>query len=158
MQQDREAYSNFLAGNGSATDSATSAARHKMATAVEAHISSNVVKVVEIRARGLWRNERQWAVTSTYWREGIGEQQLENSQLAFYTLCFVHWIRYSSIFIDQVGNAYSEVELCQMRSNNNMYFDLIQKFPNDIEAYHMRSNPGLSMDPNSASCVCIQLL
>jgi hypothetical protein len=78
MQQDREAYSNFLAGNGSATDSATSAARHKMARAVETRISSNVVKVVEIWARGLWRNERQWAVTSTYWREGMEEQQLEN--------------------------------------------------------------------------------
>ena len=47
MQQDREAY--LEAGSGSATDSATSAARHKMATTVEARITiSDVVKVVEI--------------------------------------------------------------------------------------------------------------
>ena len=45
MQQDREAY--MEAGSGSATDSATSAARHKMATTVEARIISNVVEVVE---------------------------------------------------------------------------------------------------------------
>jgi hypothetical protein len=79
MQQDRKAYSKLLPGSGSATDSATTAARHKMATAVEARIISNVVKAVEIWLRGLCRNERQWAVTSTYWREGMGEQQLENS-------------------------------------------------------------------------------
>jgi hypothetical protein len=45
MQQDREAY--LEAGSGSATDSANSAARHKMATTVEARIVSIVVKVVE---------------------------------------------------------------------------------------------------------------
>ena len=70
MQQDREAYLKLSAGSGSATDSATSAARNKMATTVEARIISNVVKVVEIWSRGLCRNERQWAVTSTYWKEG----------------------------------------------------------------------------------------
>ena len=69
MQQDREAYWKLEAGSGSATDSATSAARHKMATTVEARIVSNVVKVVEIWARVLRRNERRWTVTSTYlWR------------------------------------------------------------------------------------------
>ena len=46
MQQDREAY--LKTGSGSATDSATSAARHKMATAVEARIISDVVKAVEM--------------------------------------------------------------------------------------------------------------
>jgi hypothetical protein len=51
MQQDREAY--LKAGSGSATDSATPAARLKMATAVEARIFSSVAKVVEIWARGL---------------------------------------------------------------------------------------------------------
>ena len=43
--KNREAY--FIAGNGSATDGATPAARLKMATAVEARIISNVVKVIE---------------------------------------------------------------------------------------------------------------
>ena len=78
QQQDREVYP-LLAGRGcaSATDSAT-ATRHKMEMAVEARIISNVGKVVEIWARGLCRNERM-AVTSTYWRKGMGEQQLENS-------------------------------------------------------------------------------
>jgi hypothetical protein len=42
----REAY--LIAGSGSATDGATLAARHKMATAVDARIVSDVVKVVEI--------------------------------------------------------------------------------------------------------------
>ena len=46
MQQDREAY--LKTGSGSATGSATSAARHKMATAIEARIISNVVKAVEM--------------------------------------------------------------------------------------------------------------
>ena len=49
MQQDREAY--LKRGSGSATTSAASAARHKMhkmATAVEARIISDVVKAVEI--------------------------------------------------------------------------------------------------------------
>ena len=64
MQQDREAY--FIAGSGSATDSATSAARHKMVKTAEARIISDVVKVVEKWARGLRRKERRWAVTSTY--------------------------------------------------------------------------------------------
>jgi hypothetical protein len=45
MQQDREVH--LEAGSMSATDSATSAARNKMAITVEAHIISNVVKVVE---------------------------------------------------------------------------------------------------------------
>jgi hypothetical protein len=36
-----------------------------------------------------------------------------------------------------------------MRSNNNRYFDLILKFLNDIEAYHMRLNPGLSPAENA---------
>ena len=58
IQQDREAYSKLSAGSGSATDSATSAARNKMATAVEARIISNLVKFVEIWSRGLCRNER----------------------------------------------------------------------------------------------------
>ena len=59
-------------GSGSATDSATSAARHKMITTVEARIVSNVVKVVEIWVRGLCRNERRWTVTSTLWRRKGG--------------------------------------------------------------------------------------
>jgi hypothetical protein len=42
-----------------------------MATAVEARITSNVVKV-EIWARGLSKNERQWTVSSTYWRRRGG--------------------------------------------------------------------------------------
>ena len=47
MQQDRETY--LKAGSGSATDIATQAVRLKiMATAVEARIISDVVKVVEI--------------------------------------------------------------------------------------------------------------
>jgi len=50
MKQDREAY--LKAGRGSATDSATPAARLKTATA-EARIISSVVKVVEIWAREL---------------------------------------------------------------------------------------------------------
>ena len=56
QQQVGEAYPELLlagsAGSGSATDSVTSATRHKMAIAVEARIISNVVKVVEIWARG----------------------------------------------------------------------------------------------------------
>jgi hypothetical protein len=52
MQQDREAYSDFSAGSGSATDSATSAARHKIAIAVEARIISNVVKVLRYEQEG----------------------------------------------------------------------------------------------------------
>jgi hypothetical protein len=44
MQQDREAY--LEARSGSATDSATSAARHKMRTIVEARIFLNVVKLL----------------------------------------------------------------------------------------------------------------
>ena len=47
MQQDKEACLYLEAGSGSATDSATSAARHKMAATVEARIILNVVKVVE---------------------------------------------------------------------------------------------------------------
>jgi hypothetical protein len=39
----REAY--FIAGSGSATDSATSAVRLKMATTVEARIISDVVEI-----------------------------------------------------------------------------------------------------------------
>ena len=46
MQQDREAY--LIAGSGSATASATPAMRLKMATAVDARIISDVVKVLEI--------------------------------------------------------------------------------------------------------------
>ena len=64
MQQDRGAY--LIAGSGSATDSVTQARTLKMATTVDARIVSGVVKVVEIRARGLCRKERRWAVTSTY--------------------------------------------------------------------------------------------
>ena len=46
MQRNREAY--LIAGNGSATDSATPAIRLKMATAVDARIISDVVKALEI--------------------------------------------------------------------------------------------------------------
>jgi hypothetical protein len=56
MQQDREAY--LKAGSGSAADSATPAARLKMATTVEVRIISNVIKVVEVWAKGLCRKER----------------------------------------------------------------------------------------------------
>ena len=51
MQQEREPY--LKAGSGSATDSATSAAKYKMVTTAEVRIISDVVKVVEIWARGL---------------------------------------------------------------------------------------------------------
>jgi hypothetical protein len=44
--KNREAY--FIAGSGSATDGAKPAARLKMATAVDARIISDVVKVVGI--------------------------------------------------------------------------------------------------------------
>ena len=47
----REAYS--IAGSGSVADGTMPAARLKIATTVEARIISNVVKVFEIRARGL---------------------------------------------------------------------------------------------------------
>ena len=43
IHQNREAY--FIAGSGSATDDAKPAARLKMATKVEARITSNVGKV-----------------------------------------------------------------------------------------------------------------
>ena len=46
MQQDIGAY--LTAGSASATDSVIQAMRLKMATAVDARIVSNVVKVVEI--------------------------------------------------------------------------------------------------------------
>jgi hypothetical protein len=42
----REAY--FIAGSGSATDGAAPAARHKMATAIEARIISNLGNVVKM--------------------------------------------------------------------------------------------------------------
>ena len=45
-KQDRGAY--WIAGNGSATDSATAAMRLKIATAIDGRIVSDVVKVVEI--------------------------------------------------------------------------------------------------------------
>ena len=86
------------AGSGSATDGATPAARLKMATAEEARIISNLVKVVEIRARGLRRKYSQWAVTSTYWgRKGgaTARELVSVLRLALYTLCLVPWIRYS---------------------------------------------------------------
>ena len=75
MQQDREAY--MEAGSGSATDNATSAARHKMATTVEARIISNVVKVVEIRTRTVSRRKTMGG--NQYLLELEREQQLENS-------------------------------------------------------------------------------
>jgi hypothetical protein len=43
---------------GSATDGAMPAARLKMATAIEARIVSNIIKVVEIWLRGLGRKKR----------------------------------------------------------------------------------------------------
>jgi hypothetical protein len=46
MQQDRGAY--LIAGSASVTDSATQPMRLKMATAVDARIISDIVKVVEI--------------------------------------------------------------------------------------------------------------
>ena len=46
MQQDRGAY--LIAGSGSATDSAAQARRLKMVTIVDARMTSDVVKVVEI--------------------------------------------------------------------------------------------------------------
>lgn len=53
--------------------------------------------------------------------------------------------------------AYHEVESCQMRLNHNEFFyKLIQKFPNDIEAYYISDRiPALSVSshrPRSASC------
>ena len=49
----REAYSIAGSGSGSVADGTMPAARLKIATTVEARIISNVVKVFEIRARGL---------------------------------------------------------------------------------------------------------
>ena len=65
------------AGSGSATDDATPAARHKMATTVEARIISNVVKVVEIWTRTASRRKTMGG--SQYLLEMEREQQLENS-------------------------------------------------------------------------------
>ena len=44
-----------MAGSGSAIDSATQARRLKMATTVDARIISEIVKAVEIWARGVRR-------------------------------------------------------------------------------------------------------
>ena len=75
MQQDREAY--MEAVSGSATDNATSAARHKMATTEEARIISNVVKVVGIWTRTA--SKRKTIGGNQYLLEMEREQQLENS-------------------------------------------------------------------------------
>ena len=59
-----EAY--FIAGRGSATDSATSAVRHKMATTVEARIISDVVKSLRYEQESCLERNDDGAVTSTY--------------------------------------------------------------------------------------------
>ena len=41
-------------------------------------------------------------------------------------------------------------------SNEIKYFDLIRKFPNDIKAYHMRSNPSQLMILSRAHAILVR--
>ena len=89
MQQDREAY--LEAGSGSATDSATSEARHKMVTTVEARIVSNVVKLLRYGQEGCVEMKDDVTVISTYLRRKGGETARDSEfvpalQVFFYTL------------------------------------------------------------------------